>query len=67
MSEDFVARRRAAIEAQRALIEEIKAEDECDYHIACMEQELDIWLERERVKRVKYEQAMLEKRSRATS
>jgi hypothetical protein len=62
MVEDFTARRRAAIQAQRVLIEEMNAENECDYQIACAEQEFERWLERERVKREAYEQAMLEKR-----
>jgi hypothetical protein len=62
MIEDFTARRRAVIERQRLLLEEMKAEDERDYQIHCAEQEFEDWLERERVKRQKYEQAMLEKR-----
>jgi hypothetical protein len=66
MIEDFTARRRAAIEAKRALIEEMKAEDERDYQIACAEQEFEDWLERERVRRQKYEQAMAEKRATAS-
>jgi hypothetical protein len=37
----------------------MKAEDERDYQIACAEQEFEDWLERERVKRQMYEQAML--------
>jgi hypothetical protein len=64
MIEDFTARRRATIEAKRVLIEEMKAENECDYKVACAEQELEDWLERERVKRQKYEQAMAEKHRR---
>jgi hypothetical protein len=62
MIEDFTARRRAAIEAKRLQIEEMKAEDERDYQIHRAERELEDWLERERIKRHKYEQAMLEKR-----
>lgn len=63
MIEDFTARRRAAIEAKRALIEELKAENECDYQIACAEQAFEDWQTRERIKRQKYEQAMAEKRA----
>jgi hypothetical protein len=40
----------------------MKAEDERDYQIHCAEREFENWLERERIKREKYEQAMLEKR-----
>ena len=64
MIEDFTARRRAAIEAKRLLIEEMKAEDERDHKILRVEYEFQDWLERERVKREKYEQAMAEKRAR---
>jgi hypothetical protein len=64
MIEDFTAHRRAAIEAKRALIEELKAENERDYLIHCAEREFERWIERERVKRQKYEQAMAEKRRR---
>jgi hypothetical protein len=64
MVEDFMARRRAAIEAKRALIEEMKAADERDYQLDCAEQEFDDWIEHERLKRQKYEQAMAEKRRR---
>jgi hypothetical protein len=64
MIEDFTARRRAAIEAQRVLIEELKAENERDYQISCAEREFEDWLEREHIKRQKYEQAMAEKRCR---
>jgi hypothetical protein len=62
MIEDFTARRRAAIEAQRLLIEEMRAEDERDYQIHCAEREFEDWLERERIKRQKYDEAMHEKR-----
>jgi hypothetical protein len=62
MIEDFTARRRAAIEAKRLLIEEWKAEDERDCKILRAEYEFQDWLEREREKREKYEQAMAEKR-----
>jgi hypothetical protein len=44
----------------------MKAEDERDYQIACAEQEFEDWLERERVRRQKYEQAMAEKRATAS-
>jgi hypothetical protein len=57
MIEDFTARRRAAIEAQRLLVEEMKAEDEHDYQIHCAERDL-------RVARQKYAQAMAEKQAR---
>jgi hypothetical protein len=63
--EDFTARRRAAIEAKRVLHEEMMAENERDYQIHRAEREFEDWLERERVKRQKYEQAMAEKRARA--
>jgi hypothetical protein len=66
MIEDFTARRRAAIETKRLLLEEMKAEDERDYKIHCAEQEFEDWIERERVKRQKYEQAMVEKRAIAS-
>jgi hypothetical protein len=65
MIEDFTARRRAAIEAKRLLIEEMKAEDERDRQILRAEYEFRDRLERERVKREKYKQAMAEKRARA--
>jgi hypothetical protein len=52
MIEDFTARRRAAIEAKRLLLEEMKAEDELNYQIDCAVQEFENWIERERVKRV---------------
>jgi hypothetical protein len=64
MIEDFTARRRAAIEAKHALTEVEKAEAERDYEIARTEREFEDWLERERIKREKYAQAMAEKRAR---
>jgi len=67
MTEDFAARRRAAIQAQRVRIEETKAEDERDYQIACVEQEFEDWLKHERVKRQKYEEAISEKTKREES
>jgi hypothetical protein len=67
MIEDFAARRRAAIEAQRLLVEEMKVEDERDYQIHCAEQEFEDWIERARVQRQKYEQAMAEKRAAVAS
>jgi hypothetical protein len=63
MIEDFTARRQAAIEAKRLLHEEMDAEDERDYQIHCAEREYEDWLERERIKREKYQQAMAEKRA----
>jgi hypothetical protein len=64
MIEDFGARRRATIEAKWRLREEMMAENELDYEIDCLEQDFEAWLERERVKREKYAQAMAEKRAR---
>jgi hypothetical protein len=42
----------------------MKAENERDYQIHRAEQEFEDWIERERIKRQKYEQAMAEKRRR---
>jgi hypothetical protein len=66
MIEDFTARRRATINAKRVQEEELRAEMELDCEIGRAEQELEDWLERERVKRQKYEQAMAEKRATAS-
>jgi hypothetical protein len=66
MIEDFTARHRRFITAQRAQIEEEKEMNELNCEIACLEREFEDWLERERVKREKYEQAMAEKRAVAS-
>jgi hypothetical protein len=63
MIEDFAAKRRIAIWAKQAIREIAKAESERDYQIDCAEQEFEDWLDRERIKREKYEQAMAEKRT----
>jgi hypothetical protein len=59
---DFVARRQAAIKAERELYAEWLAENERDDKIAQAHFEYEARLEREQTQREKYERAMAEKR-----
>ena len=60
---DFTARRRAAIEAQRLERIEWEAENERDHKIWSAELEFEAQMEREHIKRQKYERAIAEKRA----
>lgn len=62
---DFVARRRAAIEAERESRAEYEAEDELEHELKRVRYEFEERMERERVQRQKYETAMAEKRAQS--
>jgi len=60
---DFVARRYAAIQAEREQREAWKAEDELEHALKSLQHELEARIERERVQRQKYWEAMVQKRT----
>jgi hypothetical protein len=64
--EDFVARRRAAIQTEREQYAEWKLEDELEHDLKSLRYEFEALMEREREKRRKYWGAMVQKRA-ATS
>jgi hypothetical protein len=62
---EFVTRRQAAIRAERERRAEWEAADELENKVAMAHYEFEDWLEREQVKRQKYEEAMREKHAAA--
>jgi hypothetical protein len=64
---DFVARRQAAIAAQRALRAEWEVEEELEDKLSLAYREFAERIKHDRAQRQKYEQAMREKRAAAAA